>query len=74
MTPWLEAEKSEKLLPVIVDLIRVLCEKNTEQKIKFVKMGGPQKLLMLLQHRVYENLLWRTTQLLKTFSNFVRNI
>ncbi|CAL2050384.1 unnamed protein product [Caenorhabditis brenneri] len=70
VTPWLEAEKSEKLLPVIVDLIRVLCEKNNEQKIKFVRMGGPQKLLTILQHRGYENLLWRTTQLLKTFSNF----
>ncbi|EFO82178.1 CRE-BAR-1 protein [Caenorhabditis remanei] len=70
VTPWLEAEKSEKLLPVIVDLIRVLCEKNNDQKIKFVRMGGPQKLLLILQHRGYENLLWRTTQLLKTFSNF----
>ncbi|ULT83013.1 hypothetical protein L3Y34_012326 [Caenorhabditis briggsae] len=70
VTPWLEAEKSEKLLPVIVDLIRVLCEKNTDQKVKFVKMGGPQKLLHILQQRGYENLLWRSTQLLKTFSNF----
>uniref|UniRef100_A0A1I7TC38 Beta-catenin/armadillo-related protein 1 n=1 Tax=Caenorhabditis tropicalis TaxID=1561998 RepID=A0A1I7TC38_9PELO len=70
VTPWLEAEKSEKLLPVIVDLIRVLCEKNNDQKIKFVRLGGPQKLLTILQHRGYENLLWRSTQLLITFSNF----
>ncbi|CAI2357400.1 unnamed protein product [Caenorhabditis sp. 36 PRJEB53466] len=70
VTPWLETEKSEKLLPVIVDLVRILCEKNNEQKMKFLQLGGPQKLLLILQHRVYENLLWRSTQLLKTFSNF----
>uniref|UniRef100_A0A8R1DIM7 Beta-catenin/armadillo-related protein 1 n=1 Tax=Caenorhabditis japonica TaxID=281687 RepID=A0A8R1DIM7_CAEJA len=70
VTPWLEAEKSEKLLPVIVDLIRILCEKNNDQKMIFLRLGGPQKLLMLLQNRSYENLLWRSTQLLKMFSNF----
>ncbi|CAI5455826.1 unnamed protein product [Caenorhabditis angaria] len=70
---WLETEKSEKLLPVIVDLVRILCDKQNEQRTIFLKLGGSQKLLHIIQTCNYENLLWRCTQLLKTFSNFDAN-
>ncbi|PIO71174.1 hypothetical protein TELCIR_06933 [Teladorsagia circumcincta] len=32
VSEWLQHEKSEKLLPIIVDLVRILCDKNHEQK------------------------------------------
>ncbi|CAB3399338.1 unnamed protein product [Caenorhabditis bovis] len=70
---WLEEEKSEKLLPVIVDLTRILCDKSNDQKALFINLGGSKKLLHIIFTYRYENLLWRSTQLLKTFSNFDAN-
>ncbi|XGW28564.1 hypothetical protein V3C99_008383 [Haemonchus contortus] len=67
---WLQHEKSEKLLPVIVDLVRILCDKNYEQKAYFLGTNGIPKLLNILKKCLYENCLWRTTRLLTMFSNF----
>ncbi|VDO70565.1 unnamed protein product [Haemonchus placei] len=36
---WLQHEKSEKLLPVIVDLVRILCDKNYEQKVNRLRLS-----------------------------------
>ncbi|GMR32489.1 hypothetical protein PMAYCL1PPCAC_02684, partial [Pristionchus mayeri] len=66
----LRTDQSEKLLPIIVDLIRVLCEKSSEQKNRFIEQGGVGKLLDILQRCNYENLLWRTTKLLVQIANF----
>ncbi|ETN81613.1 Armadillo/beta-catenin-like repeat protein [Necator americanus] len=70
VSEWLQHEKSEKLLPVIVDLVRILCDKNHEQKAYFLGMNGIPKLLNILKKCLYENCLWRTTRLLTVFSNF----
>lgn len=70
ITKWLENEKSEKLLPVIVDLIRLLSEKQNDQKMIFMGEDGPRKLLMVIQNYSYESLLCRSVQLLNMFSNF----
>ncbi|KHJ99630.1 Armadillo/beta-catenin-like repeat protein [Oesophagostomum dentatum] len=70
VSEWLQHEKSEKLLPVIVDLVRILCDKNHEQKAYFLGMNGIPKLLNILKKCLYENCLWRTTRLLTMFSNF----
>lgn len=37
----------------------------------FLQLNGPSKLLHILRVLRYEGLLWRTTQLLKIFSNAV---
>ncbi|VDL77491.1 unnamed protein product, partial [Nippostrongylus brasiliensis] len=71
VSEWLQHEKSEKLLPVIVDLVRILCDKNHEQKAYFLGTNGIPKLLNILKKCLYENCLWRTTRLLTVFSNFV---
>ncbi|WKY14702.1 hypothetical protein Q1695_000322 [Nippostrongylus brasiliensis] len=70
VSEWLQHEKSEKLLPVIVDLVRILCDKNHEQKAYFLGTNGIPKLLNILKKCLYENCLWRTTRLLTVFSNF----
>ncbi|CAD6189414.1 unnamed protein product [Caenorhabditis auriculariae] len=67
---WLGDEKSEKLLPVIVDLVRIICDKQNELRGLFIKADGARKLLDIIQSCTYENLLWRSTQLLKSFTNF----
>ncbi|KJH41129.1 Armadillo/beta-catenin-like repeat protein [Dictyocaulus viviparus] len=64
VSDWLQYEKSEKLLPVIVDLVRILCDKNNEQKAYFLGTNGISKLLNILKKCMYENCLWRTTRLL----------
>ncbi|KAF8381875.1 bar-1 [Pristionchus pacificus] len=66
----LRPDQSEKLLPIIVDLIRILCEKSHDQKNRFVELGGVARLLEILQRCNYENLLWRTTKLLVQIANF----
>ncbi|VDP14656.1 unnamed protein product [Heligmosomoides polygyrus] len=58
VSEWLQHEKSEKLLPVIVDLAY------------FLETNGIPKLLNILKKCLYENCLWRTTRLLTVFSNF----
>ncbi|GMT33020.1 hypothetical protein PFISCL1PPCAC_24317, partial [Pristionchus fissidentatus] len=73
LSPAVEAlrpDQSEKLLPIIVDLIKVLCEKSSEQKTRFIELGGVARLLDILSRCNYENLLWRTTRLLVQIANF----
>ncbi|GMT04342.1 hypothetical protein PENTCL1PPCAC_26516, partial [Pristionchus entomophagus] len=66
----LRPDQSEKLLPIIIDLIKILCEKSSDQKNRFIEQGGVAKLLEILQRCNYENLLWRTTKLLVQIANF----
>ncbi|PAV74196.1 hypothetical protein WR25_08759 isoform D [Diploscapter pachys] len=67
---WLDHEKHEKLLSVMIDLVRLLCDKNPEQRSKFFDQSGIIKLLHIIDTCQYEHLLWRTTQLLKSFANY----
>ncbi|CAJ0935420.1 unnamed protein product, partial [Mesorhabditis belari] len=66
----LAPNNSEKLLSVVVELCRLLCDKDVDLKHKFLELGGIQKLLSVLNGCQYENLLWRTTQLLNHFANY----
>uniref|UniRef100_A0A914ZDK9 Uncharacterized protein n=1 Tax=Parascaris univalens TaxID=6257 RepID=A0A914ZDK9_PARUN len=66
---FLDRETNEKLLSVLVECVRLLCDKSHSQKMLFLQLNGPSKLLHILRNLRYEGLLWRTTQLLKTFSN-----
>ncbi|CAJ0583947.1 unnamed protein product, partial [Mesorhabditis spiculigera] len=61
---------SEKLLSVVVELCRLVVDKDLESKHNFLELGGIPKLLRMLSSCQYENLLWRTTQLLNYFSNY----
>ncbi|KAI6208767.1 hypothetical protein M3Y96_00149700 [Aphelenchoides besseyi] len=61
-------EGNEKLLSIIVDIVQILCEKCSEQKAFFIALNGPTLLCNILSWARYENLLWRTTRLLKSVS------
>uniref|UniRef100_A0A1I7XVD7 Armadillo/beta-catenin-like repeat protein n=1 Tax=Heterorhabditis bacteriophora TaxID=37862 RepID=A0A1I7XVD7_HETBA len=67
---WLDHEKSEKLLPVIVDLIRILCDKNTEQKnpLSLVSNGAPTALAHHLTH-ASERLVLASLECLRNLSD-----
>ncbi|VDN05565.1 unnamed protein product [Thelazia callipaeda] len=69
LTQFLDRESNEKLLSVIVECVRLLCDKSQSQRALFLQLNGPSKLLHILRVLRYEGLLWRTTQLLKIFSN-----
>ncbi|VDN83907.1 unnamed protein product [Brugia pahangi] len=69
LTQFLDRESNEKLLSVIVECVRLLCDKSQTQRALFLQLNGPSKLLHILRVLRYEGLLWRTTQLLKIFSN-----
>ncbi|KAK6114334.1 hypothetical protein QQG55_55580 [Brugia pahangi] len=69
LTQFLDRESNEKLLSVIVECVRLLCDKSQTQRALFLQLNGPSKLLHILRVLCYEGLLWRTTQLLKIFSN-----
>ncbi|VDM91657.1 unnamed protein product, partial [Onchocerca ochengi] len=69
LTQFLDRESNEKLLSVIVECVRLLCDKSQSQRALFLQLNGPSKLLHILRMLRYEGLLWRTTQLLKIFSN-----
>ncbi|VIP00159.1 Armadillo/beta-catenin-like repeat family protein [Brugia malayi] len=69
LTQFLDRESNEKLLSVIVECVRLLCDKSQTQRALFLQLNGPSKLLYILRVLCYEGLLWRTTQLLKIFSN-----
>lgn len=69
VTQFIDRETNEKLLSVIVECVRLLCDKCQSQKVLFLELNGPAKLFQILRNLRYEGLLWRTTQLLKTFSN-----
>ncbi|VDM36528.1 unnamed protein product [Toxocara canis] len=69
VTRFLDTETNEKLLSVLVECVRLLCDKSHSQKTLFLQLNGPAKLFHILRNLRYEGLLWRTTQLLKTFSN-----
>jgi catenin beta 1 len=70
ITEWL-VEKNEKLLSIIVDIVQILCDRNSEQKAFFITLNGPAMLCNILSWARYENLLWRTTRLLKSVSVYV---
>ncbi|KAI6204041.1 hypothetical protein M3Y94_00626900 [Aphelenchoides besseyi] len=61
-------EGNEKLLSIIVDIVQIVCEKSSEQKAFFIALNGPTLLCNILSWARYENLLWRTTRLLKSVS------
>ncbi|MFH4973477.1 hypothetical protein AB6A40_000186 [Gnathostoma spinigerum] len=69
ITSLLGRENNEKLLSILVECVRLLCDKNPTQKMMFLQLNGAAKLLHILRNLRYESLLWRTTNLLKIFSN-----
>uniref|UniRef100_A0A915CWG4 Uncharacterized protein n=1 Tax=Ditylenchus dipsaci TaxID=166011 RepID=A0A915CWG4_9BILA len=64
---WL-GEKNEKLMAIIVDIIQLLVDRNSEQKSFFLSLNGPNRLIKIIASAQYENLLSRATKLLKYIS------
>ncbi|MCP9264951.1 hypothetical protein DINM_020101 [Dirofilaria immitis] len=54
LTQFLDRESNEKLLSVIVECVRLLCDKSQSQRALFLQLNGPSKLLHILRMLRYE--------------------
>uniref|UniRef100_A0A914WYI5 Beta-catenin n=1 Tax=Plectus sambesii TaxID=2011161 RepID=A0A914WYI5_9BILA len=60
---------NEKHLTIAIDCARHIYQHNTDQKLIFVQLGGPAKLVTILRSFNYEKLLYTTSSALKALAD-----
>uniref|UniRef100_A0A0N5AVH8 Armadillo/beta-catenin-like repeat protein n=1 Tax=Syphacia muris TaxID=451379 RepID=A0A0N5AVH8_9BILA len=69
VTAFLDREANEKLLSVLIECVKILCDRCERQREIFIQLNGPAKVFHILRTFRYESLLWRSTALIRMLSN-----